>query len=65
VACIKRALRTLGVVSSDAVAEGTPTLAAPDAERFDRVFEEVLGLARERLGPPWNSEVEGGPGPVA
>jgi hypothetical protein len=58
-------LRTLGVVSSDAVAEGTPTLAAPDAERFDRVFEEVLVLARERLGPPWNSEVEGGPGPVA
>ena len=65
VACIKRALRTLGVVSSDAVAEGTPSLAAPDAERFDRVFEEVLGLARERLGPPWNSEVEGGPGPAA
>jgi dihydrodipicolinate synthase/N-acetylneuraminate lyase len=61
VACIKRALRTLGVVTSDAVAEGTPELAAPDAERFDKVFEEVLAQARERIGAPWITELEDAP----
>jgi dihydrodipicolinate synthase/N-acetylneuraminate lyase len=66
IACIKRALRSMGVIASDAVAAGTPELAAPDAERFDRVFEEVLGLARERIGPPWLTVVEGsGAGPAA
>ncbi len=66
IACIKRALRQMGVVSSDAVAEGTPSLAAPDAEKFDRVFEEVVALARERIGAPWVSVVEEGlPGSVA
>jgi dihydrodipicolinate synthase/N-acetylneuraminate lyase len=60
IACIKRALRSLGVISSDAVARGTPELAAPDAERFDRVFEEVLALARERIAPAWRTVVEGG-----
>ena len=59
VACIKRGLRRLGVITSDAVARGTPELAAPDAERFDRIFEEVLALARARIGPPWLSTVEG------
>jgi len=61
IACIKRGLRHLGVVESDAVARGTPRLAAPDAERFDAVFEDVLALARERIGPPWVSVVEGAP----
>jgi dihydrodipicolinate synthase/N-acetylneuraminate lyase len=59
IACIKRALRQLGVISSDAVARGTPELSAPDAERFDRVFEEVLGLARERIPRAWQTVVEG------
>ncbi len=62
IACIKRALRSLGVVTSDAVAEGTPELTAPDAERFDAVFEDVLALARERIGAPWVSLVDPGPG---
>ena len=61
VACIKRALRSAGVVTSDAVAEGTPELTAPDAERFDRVFEEVQAQARERIGEPWITELEDGP----
>jgi dihydrodipicolinate synthase/N-acetylneuraminate lyase len=58
IACIKRALRQMGVVSSDAVAEGTPSLAAPDAEKFDRVFEDVVSLAREKIGAPWTTVVE-------
>lgn len=61
IACIKRALRSLGVVTSDAVAAGTPDLTAPDAERFDKVFEDVLAQARDRIGAPWITELEGAP----
>ena len=57
-----RALRAVGVLTSDAVAAGTPDLAAPDAERFDRVFEEVQAQARERIGAPWITEFEDAPG---
>jgi len=53
IACLKRALLRLGVITSDAVAEGTPALARPDAERFDEVFEEVRGMARKLLVPTW------------
>jgi dihydrodipicolinate synthase/N-acetylneuraminate lyase len=53
IACFKRALQTLGVISSAAVARGTPELTRPDAERFDVVFEQVRALARERIGEPW------------
>jgi dihydrodipicolinate synthase/N-acetylneuraminate lyase len=59
IACLKRALLTLGVVSSDSVARGTPTLARPDAERFDEAFEQVRGLARGRLLPTWRSRLPG------
>jgi dihydrodipicolinate synthase/N-acetylneuraminate lyase len=55
IACLKRALVTLGVTTSDAVAPGTPALARPDAERFDAVLEEVRAVARERLHPAWVS----------
>ena len=53
VACLKRALLRSGVIRSDAVAEGTPSLARPDAERFDELWERVRALARERLEPTW------------
>jgi dihydrodipicolinate synthase/N-acetylneuraminate lyase len=53
IACLKRALRTLGVIGSDAVAAGTPFLTRPDAERFDATFAAVLEAARERIGAPW------------
>lgn len=53
IACLKRALLTLGVIGSDAVAPGTPALSKPDAERFDAVFEEVRRRARETLLPTW------------
>jgi len=49
IACLKRALVTLGVTTSDAVAPGTPALTRPDAERFDAVFEEVRATARAAL----------------
>jgi hypothetical protein len=53
IACLKRALLRLGVIASDAVAEGTPALGRPDAERFDEVFEEVRGMASKLLVPTW------------
>jgi len=53
IACLKRALLSMGVISSDAVAPGTPHLARPDAERFDEAFEHVRQLARERLLATW------------
>lgn len=53
IACLKRALRGLGVVSSDAVARGTPELAGREAERFDAAFAGVRELARELLAEPW------------
>lgn len=53
IACFKRALCSLGVVTSDAVAPGTPSLARPDAERFDEAFGRVRELIQERVSPPW------------
>jgi dihydrodipicolinate synthase/N-acetylneuraminate lyase len=59
VACLKRALLRSGVIRSDAVAEGTPALTRPDAERFDELWERVRALARERLEPTWVTRTEG------
>jgi dihydrodipicolinate synthase/N-acetylneuraminate lyase len=55
IACLKRALLALGVISSDAVAPGTPRLASPDAERFDEVFADVRERAARAIRPPWVS----------
>jgi dihydrodipicolinate synthase/N-acetylneuraminate lyase len=55
IACLKRALRCTGVIDSDAVAPGTPALAAAEAERFDAAFAQVQELARARIGAPWVS----------
>jgi dihydrodipicolinate synthase/N-acetylneuraminate lyase len=55
IACLKSALRALGVIRSAAVANGTPPL-APDAERnFLERFDGVRAMARERIGPPFVS----------
>jgi hypothetical protein len=64
IACLKRALRRLGVISSDLVAPGTPFLTRPDAERFDEVFDQVRDLAAKHIRSPWvsvppKSELEG------
>jgi dihydrodipicolinate synthase/N-acetylneuraminate lyase len=55
IACLKRALLTLGVLSSDAVATGTPILTRPDLDRFDEIFEQVRSLAAQRIRAPWVS----------
>lgn len=61
IACLKRALLHLGVVSSDAVAAGTPKLARPDAERFDEVFAKVREKAARTVRAPWVSVAPAGP----
>jgi hypothetical protein len=63
IACLKRALFRMNVISSDAVAQGTPYLTRPDAERFDEVFEEVRALARSRLVSTWVTPVPSESGP--
>lgn len=55
IACLKRALCSLGVISSDCVAPGTPFLTRPDADAFDKVFDRVRELAARRIRPPWVS----------
>jgi dihydrodipicolinate synthase/N-acetylneuraminate lyase len=53
IACLKRALLSMGVISSSAVAEGTPDLASPAAERFDEGFAALRSMVRQRIGEPW------------
>jgi hypothetical protein len=60
IACLKRALASMGIISSAAVAPGTPSLAAPDAKRFDEAFEEIRAMAASRIGEPWVSRVSAG-----
>jgi dihydrodipicolinate synthase/N-acetylneuraminate lyase len=52
IAALKRGLHRLGVLSSDAVAPGTPAFSPEQAERFDRAFE-ALCSARAELVPSW------------
>jgi dihydrodipicolinate synthase/N-acetylneuraminate lyase len=59
VACLKRSLLRLGVIASDAVAEGTPALSAEQAAAFDDAFDGVRRLAAERLPPSWLSRRPG------
>lgn len=57
-ASLKRALYSEGVISSACVAPGTPALTSPDAERFDRAFEEVKAMAAREIGQPWVTRFE-------
>ncbi len=59
IACIKRALRRLGVISSTAVAPGTAALPEEAAERFVSGFDAVRTMAEERIGAPWSSRPTG------
>ncbi len=62
VACLKRSLLGRGVVSSDAVAPGTPGLSGDEAAAFDAAFSGVRELARELVGDPWLSLAPHGDG---
>jgi dihydrodipicolinate synthase/N-acetylneuraminate lyase len=59
IACFKRGLQAMGVITSAAVAPGTPQLTRPDAERFDEAFAQIRALAAERIGDPWVTRSHG------
>ena len=55
-AALKRGLLRLGVISSDAVAAGTPALDGEQAEAFDARFEALRSDTRARLPEHWCSD---------
>jgi dihydrodipicolinate synthase/N-acetylneuraminate lyase len=55
-AALKRGLLRLGVVSSDAVAPGTPALDAEQARAFDVALESLQSEMRTRLPERWCSD---------
>jgi dihydrodipicolinate synthase/N-acetylneuraminate lyase len=55
-ACLKRGLLALGVISSDAVASGTRALARDEAERFDAALERLRGEIEAALPAHWCSD---------
>lgn len=62
IACLKRSLLAMGVVSSDAVAPGTSALSEDEAAGFDAAFAGVRELARELVGEPWVTQPPAGDG---
>lgn len=54
-AALKRGLFKLGVISSDAVASGTPALSTEEAASFDRAFEVLRAEVQARLPSTWVS----------
>lgn len=57
-ACLKRALRTLGVITKDCVAKGTPELSADEAQRFDAAFAALRNQIAAEFPEIWVSRVE-------
>ena len=55
-AALKRGLRRIEVLSSDALAPGTPALSAAEAERFDAGFEQLRGEIDAALPARWCSD---------
>ena len=63
IAGLKRALKGLGVIESDAVAPGTPALLPEHALAFDTAFGALRGSVEEALGPLWSSRAPHDTGP--
>lgn len=56
-ACLKRALRTLGVITKDCVAKGTPELSSAEAQQFDHAFAALREQIAARFPEIWVSRV--------
>ena len=63
IACLKAALKELGVCQSDAVAPGTPALAPEERREFASRFHSLRERNASRLESTWQSEYEA-PSPV-
>jgi len=57
IACLKHALRSLGVISSACVARGTPRLSEQEAGHFETAFSAVRTLADASIAAPWASQL--------
>lgn len=57
-ACLKRGLQREGVISSAAVAPGTPALSEMEAERFDANFDRVKALIEAEVPVEWRTRFE-------
>lgn len=58
IACLKAALKELGVCTIDTVARGTPELEADERREFLRRFRAVRRVAATKLEPEWTSSSE-------
>ncbi len=58
IACLKTALKELGVCSSDFVAPGTPELDSGERREFLRRFRALRRIAATTLEPEWTSTSE-------
>jgi dihydrodipicolinate synthase/N-acetylneuraminate lyase len=58
IACLKAALKELGVCTSDAVAPGTPALDASERHEFLRRFRTLRRHGAATLEPQWSSTTE-------
>ncbi len=58
IACLKAALKELGVCSSDFVAPGTPELDSGERREFLRRFRALRRIAATTLEPEWTSTSE-------
>lgn len=58
IACLKRALKLEGVITSDAVAEGTRALTDEDRREFAIRFREIKEFLAENTDAVWNSKFE-------
>jgi hypothetical protein len=56
IACLKAALKELGVIESDAVAAGTPALTRDERLEFSSRFAKMRELSAETLEHGWVSE---------
>jgi dihydrodipicolinate synthase/N-acetylneuraminate lyase len=59
IACFKRAMLSMGVIGSAAVAPETRALTSDEAGRFDAAFAAIREMSTECLGPPWVSVTRG------
>ena len=58
IACLKAALKELGVINSDAVAKGTPTLNETERREFSVRFAKLREINAEILERGWVSEYD-------
>jgi dihydrodipicolinate synthase/N-acetylneuraminate lyase len=56
IACLKAALKELGVIESDAVGAGTPALSEPERREFSERFAKLREMSIETLEHGWVSE---------